>query len=181
MTIPIPSGTQVWLAPAYRHAQGLRRPCPAGPGDIEARSAWRPCAAQFLRVAGLRKAPIAIEAIAKIDGSFAFEREINGQRHTSAPLYATNAAPAGRRGPRLPARAPRQVLRRARPPIDYNLKRWEAFTRYLTTERCACPTTQPARAAPRGCRPQELDLRRLRRRRPLRCCDLLPDPDREAQ
>ncbi len=66
--------------------------------------------------------------------------------------------------------------------IDYSLKRWAALTRFLDDGRL-CMSNNAAERALRGIAVgrKQLDLRRLRRRRPARRRHLHADRDRQAQ
>ena len=50
------------------------------PGPIIEAACWAHARRKFFDLARLNKAPIAIEAVARIDGLFAVERDINGLR-----------------------------------------------------------------------------------------------------
>lgn len=53
------------------------------PGEILEAACWAHGRRKFFELAELQKAPIAIEAVRRIDELFAIEREING----NAPLF----------------------------------------------------------------------------------------------
>jgi len=89
---------------------------------------------KFFELARLKKAPIAIEAVEKIDTLFAIEREINGlspqqraavRNERSRPLVEGLHAFLRERRAKLSGKS---ETARA---IDYSLKRWEVFTRFL--------------------------------------------------
>jgi transposase len=93
---------------------------------------------KFFELADLQKAPVAIEAVRRMDELFAIERDINGQpadhrrqvrQQRSQPLV--EALEEWLRGERrkLSSKSP---LAKA---IDYSLKRWRAFTRFLSDGR----------------------------------------------
>jgi len=122
------------------------------PGLIVEAACWAHSRRKFYELADLNRAPIAIEAVRRIDSVFAIEREINGR----AP------------GPRLAERQRRvrpligeleTFLREKRAKlsskselakaIDYTLKRWPAFTRFLDDGRI-CLTNNAAERALRG-------------------------------
>jgi transposase len=48
------------------------------PSPITEAACWSHSRRKFFELAGLRKAPLAIEAVRRIDAIFAIEREING-------------------------------------------------------------------------------------------------------
>ena len=96
--------------------------------------------------------PIALEAVRRIDALFAIERDINGQsaeqrramrQASSAPLVAEFATWMGEQRARL---SRTNDLARA---MDYMLKRWTAFTRFLDDGRI-CLSNNAAERALRG-------------------------------
>jgi transposase len=104
------------------------------PGPIVEAACWAHGRRKFFDLARLNKAPIAVEAVARIDVLFAIEREINGlspevrvrvRQERSRPLVSElhtwlreQRAKVSRHNDTGKA-------------IDYILKRWEAFTRFL--------------------------------------------------
>ena len=129
--------------------------------------------------------PIALEAVQRLDALFEIERTINGKpaaerlavRHElSAPLMAE-----------LHTWLTAQLAKLSRnhdlaKAINYMLRRWEAFTRFLDDGRvCLIEQRRRTRAALRASRPQSLAVLRLRPRRPARRRPLHADPDRQAQ
>ena len=127
--------------------EAKRRPAPI----IEA-SCWSHGRRKFFELADLRKAPLAIEAVRYIDEIFAIEREING---------TTTDRRLAVRQERLKLlvcelktwmEAERSRLSRhaaTAKAIDYMLKRWPAFTRFLDDGRI-CLTNNAAERALRG-------------------------------
>ncbi len=110
----------------------------AEPGPIVEAACWAHARRKFFDLARLDKAPIAIEAVERIDALFAIEREINGlapqerlrvRNERSRPLV-------GRIGG-LAARATRQVSGQSKigKAIAYSLTRWVALTRFLDDGR----------------------------------------------
>ena len=116
------------------------------PNDVETLKAmviveaacWAHARRKFFDLARIAKAPIAIEAIKRIDALFAIEREINGvsyeRRHVvregrSRPLLAELETWLRQQRAKL---SPKSETARA---IDYSLKRWPAFTRFLDDGR----------------------------------------------
>ena len=106
----------------------------------------------FFELAELQKAPIAIEAVRRIDALFDIEREINGrtseQRRAiraerSRPLVEDLEAWLRRQRARLSAKS------KTANAIDYLLKRWAAFTRFLDDGRI-CISNNAAERALRG-------------------------------
>ncbi len=101
-------------------------------------ASWAHARRKFFDLARLKKAPIAIEAVKRIDTLFAIEREINGlspsQRRTvgqerSRPLLIELQAWLRERRAKLSAKSETAKA------IDYSLKRWPAFTRFLDEGR----------------------------------------------
>ena len=149
-----------------RHLSGwagiLQADAYAGFGELyEARRSPRPIAEaacwahgrrKFFVLADLKQAPLATEAVRRIDEIFAIEREINGaapnQRHAvrQERIKRLVAALAGW------MRAERARLSRhadTAKAIDYMLKRWPAFTRFLDDGRI-CLSNNAAERALRG-------------------------------
>ena len=107
-------------------------------GPIIEAACWAHARRKFFDLARINKAPIAIEAVERIDALFAIEREING------------LAPQQRVGVRTERSRPLIIeleswLREQRArvsknsdtgkAIDYSLKRWAALTRFLDDGR----------------------------------------------
>ncbi len=110
-----------------------RKPAPI----IEA-ACWAHARRNFFDLARLKKAPIAIEAVKRIDALFAIERTINGRcvderrcvrDEQSRPLLAELHTWLRRQRARLSARSETAKA------IDYALKRWTALTRFLDDGR----------------------------------------------
>jgi transposase len=122
------------------------------PGPITEAACWAHGRRNFFELADLRKAPLAIEAVRRIDAIFAIEREINGlvatDRHVVrqdrvAPLVSDLADWMRTERGRLSRHAETAKA------IDYMLKRWAAFTRFLDDGRI-CLTNNAAERALRG-------------------------------
>jgi transposase len=103
-------------------------------GPIIEAACWSHARRGFFELAELQKAPIAIEAVQRIDALFAIEREINGlsasqrlavRAERSRPLVDALAAWLRDQYARLSAKSATAKA------IDYMLKRWPAFTRFL--------------------------------------------------
>jgi len=154
------------------------------PGPIIEAACWAHARRKFFDLARLAKAPIAMEAVERIDALFAIEREINGLT-SGAPRRAPRVQPsAGHRVGALAARAARQALRPERDRQSDRLqphplgrahalpRRWPAVHDQQRRRACA--------QAARG-RPPQLDLRGLRRRWLPRWRDLHADRNRQAQ
>jgi hypothetical protein len=122
------------------------------PGPIAEAACWSHSRRKFFELADLRKAPLAIEAVRRIDAIFAMEREINGgtaerrltvRQERVKPLIGELEAWMRTERARLSRHAD---IARA---IDYMLKRWPAFTRFLDDGRI-CLSNNAAERALRG-------------------------------
>jgi len=133
---------------------GFNRLYAAGrrPGAIIEAACWAHARRKFFELAQIKKAPIAIEAVRRIDALFAIEREINGARsqerlrvrdERSRPLVAELETWLREQRARLSAK---NETARA---IDYSLKRWPALTRFLDDGRL-CMSNNAAERALRG-------------------------------
>jgi transposase len=122
------------------------------PGPITEAACWSHGRRKFFELADLRKAPLAVEAVRRIDELFAIERTING--------LSTNDRLAARQRQSRPVvadlenwmRAERARLSRhaeTAKAINYMLTRWPAFTRFLDDGRI-CLTNNAAERALRG-------------------------------
>ena len=144
------------------------------PGPVTASLCWAHGRRKFYELAdiaaGKRRgngaapiSPVALEAVKRIDALFDIEREINGEpaerrlavrRERSAPLVAELQAWMRTERTRLSRHAP---VAKA---MDYMLKRWDGFTRFVDTGASASRTMPlSARSGPwpwaknRGCSP----------------------------
>ncbi len=154
--------TGILQADAYSGYNELYDPSrPQGP--ITAALCWAHARRQFFQLADIAAnarrgknaaaiSPIALEAVKRIDALFDIERGINGQsaeerlrvrREQSAPLLA--ALEAWLRDQR--SRLSRSSSVAA--PIDYMLRRWDRFTRFIEDGR-VCLTNNAAERALRG-------------------------------
>jgi transposase len=122
------------------------------PGPITEAACWAHGRRKLFVLAEIAKAPLAIEAVRRIDAIFNVEREINGlaaaQRHAIrqirvAPLVTS--LEDWMRGERKRLSRHADVAKA----MDYMLKRWEAFTRFLDDGRI-CLTNNAAERALRG-------------------------------
>ena len=122
------------------------------PGRIIEAACWAHGRRKFFELAELQKAPIAIEAVRRIDALFAIEREINGlvpaerlavRRERSKPLIDALETWLREERQKLSSKSP---IAKA---IDYSLKRWPAFTRFLDDGRL-CLSNNAAERAVRG-------------------------------
>jgi len=122
------------------------------PGPITEVGCWAHARRKFFDLARLKKAPIAVEAVERIDALFAIEREING-----LPPQQRAAVRAERSRPLVEALHAFLRDRRARlsgksetaKAIDYSLKRWKVFTRFLDDGRL-CMSNNAAERELRG-------------------------------
>jgi transposase len=122
------------------------------PGPIIEAACWAHGRRKLFDLARLRKMPIAIEAVRRIDELFAIERQINGLTPDQ------RLAARGERSKPLVEelerwlRAERRKLSSKNPlakAMDYSLKRWITFTRFLADGRI-CMTNNAAERAVRG-------------------------------
>jgi transposase len=122
------------------------------PGPIFEAACWAHGRRKFFELADLQKAPVAIEAVRRMDELFAIERDINGQsadhRHEvrqqrSKPLVEALEEWLRTERRKLSSKSP---VAKA---IDYSLKRWRAFTRFLDDGRI-CLSNNAAERAVRG-------------------------------
>ena len=122
------------------------------PGPIIEAACWAHGRRKLFELARLRKMPIAIEAVRRIDELFAIEREINGltpherlrvRRERSKPLVEDLERWLRTERRKLSSKNP---LAKA---MDYSLKRWRTFTRFLDDGRI-CMTNNAAERAVRG-------------------------------
>jgi transposase len=108
------------------------------PGPIVEAACWAHARRKFFDLARLKKAPIAIEAVQRIDVLFAIEREINGllpqervavRQERSCPLVAELEAWLREQRGKLSSKSDTAKA------IHYSLKRWPALTRFLDDGR----------------------------------------------
>ena len=127
--------------------QAKRQPAPI----IEA-SCWSHGRRKFFELADLRKAPLAIEAVRRIDAIFAVEREINGaEAERRLAVRQQRIKPLACELKRWMETERARLSRHAATAkaIDYMLKRWPAFTRFLDDGRI-CLSNNAAERALRG-------------------------------
>ena len=122
------------------------------PGPISEAGYWAHARRKFFVLADLRKAPIAIEAVRRIDALFDIERNLNGldrdqrllhRQEQAAPLVTNLADWMNAERAKL---SRHNEIAKA---MDYMLKRWPAFTRFLDDGRI-CLTNNAAERALRG-------------------------------
>lgn len=122
------------------------------PGAIIEAACWAHGRRKFFELAELQKAPVAIEAVRRIDELFAIERDINGRtpdercatrQERTKPLV--DALETWLREQRKKLSSKNDTAKA----IDYSLKRWRAFTRFLDDGRL-CMSNNAAERAVRG-------------------------------
>jgi transposase len=122
------------------------------PGPITEAACWAHGRRHFFELADLRKAPLAVEAVRRIDALFAIERKINGlsvadrlvaRQQESRPIVADLEGWMRRERARLSRHAETAKA------IDYMLTRWPAFTRFLDDGRI-CLSNNAAERTLRG-------------------------------
>ena len=122
------------------------------PGPIVEAACWAHARRKFFDLARLNKAPIAIEAVARIDALFAIERDING-----LPSHERRRVRQERSRPRAEALetwlreqharlSPNNQVAKA---IAYSLNRLDSLVRFLDDGRL-CMTNNAAERALRG-------------------------------
>jgi transposase len=122
------------------------------PGPITEAACWSHSRRKFFELADLRKAPLAIEAVRRIDAIFAMEREINGATAEHRLAFRNERVTPLVSELETWMRAERARLSRhadLAKAIDYMLKRWPAFTRFLDDGRI-CLSNNAAERALRG-------------------------------
>jgi transposase len=108
------------------------------PGPIIEAACWAHGRRKFYELADLQKAPIAIEAVRRIDELFAIEREINGLSQDQRLMVRRERSKALVDELERWLRQKRRKLSSKTAPaeaMDYNLKRWAALTRFLDDGR----------------------------------------------
>ena len=121
-------------------------------GPIAEAACWAHGRRKFFSLAELTKAPLALEAVRRMDVIFAIEREINGWSATDRLArrrtdVASRVADLERwmRTERAGVSRHAEIAKA----LDYMLKRWVAFTRFLADGRI-CLTNNAAERALRG-------------------------------
>ena len=119
------------------------------PGPIIEAACWAHGRRKFFDLARLQKAPIAIEAIERIDALFAIEREINGlsagqrravRNQRSRPLVAELESWLRQQRAKLSRKSETAKA------IDYSLKHWTALIRFLDDGRLCMSNNAAERA-----------------------------------
>ena len=122
------------------------------PGPITEAACWSHGRRHFFEQADLRKAPLAVEAVQRIDEIFAIERTINGQSVSDRLVVRQRDSKLIVADLETWMRAERARLSRhaaTAQAIDYMLTRWPAFTRFLDDGRI-CLSNNAAERALRG-------------------------------
>jgi transposase len=122
------------------------------PGPIVEAACWAHARREFFDLARLNKAPIAIEAVERIDALFAIEREINGMPPQERVHVRTERSRPLVIELETWLRAQRAKLSRSSETgkaISYSLNRWTALTRFLADGRL-CMSNNAAERALRG-------------------------------
>ena len=122
------------------------------PGPIINAGCWAHARRNFFELAEVAKAPLAVEAVRRIDAIFAAERNSNGlppeqrlavRRHAIAPLLAD--LQTWMRAVRAKMSRHAEVAKA----IDYMLRRWDTFSRFINDGR-VCLSNNAAERALRG-------------------------------
>jgi transposase len=124
-----------------------RRPAP-----ITEAACWSHARRKFFVLADVAKAPLALQAVRRIDEIFAIEREINGasaERRLAVRQDRSRPLVAGFEAWMRTERARLSRHNEVAKAIDYMLKRWPAFVRFLDDGRI-CLTNNAAERALRG-------------------------------
>jgi len=122
------------------------------PGPIVEAACWAHARRKFFDLARLNKAPIAIEAVERIDALFAIEREINGaspQQRLLARNEHTRPLVVELETWLRQQRAKLSAKNETAKAIQYSLKLWGALTRFLDDGRL-CMSNNAAERALRG-------------------------------
>lgn len=122
------------------------------PGPVTEAGCWAHARRKFFELAELTKAPLALEAVRRIDAIFAIEREINGASAEQRLATRTDQSAALVRELEAWMRQTRLKLSRQNDvgrAMDYMLKRWPSFTRFLDDGR-VCLSNNAAERALRG-------------------------------
>ena len=144
------------------------------PGPITEAACWSHARRKFFELADLHKAPLAVEAVRRIDAIFTIEREINSttaeqrlaiRKERVRPLVGELEEWMRTQRARLSRHAD---IAKA---IDYMLRRWPAFTRFLDDGRICLSNN----AAEHRSRAPGMVIRRLRPGRRAGRSDVHPD------
>jgi len=141
-------------ADAYAGFNNLYKVSRPGGPIIEA-SCWAHARREFFDLARIKKSPIAVEAVERIDALFAIEREINGKPPVERAHVRNERSRALVIELEAWLRARRRKVSGASEigkAIQYSLNRWTALTRFLDDGRLCMSNN----AAERGVRPVAL-------------------------
>ena len=143
--------TGIMQADAFSGFGKLYRPAREA-GEIVEAACWAHARRKFFELADLKKAPMAVAAVKRIDALFEVERDINGlppERRATArdersrPLVVELEAWLRENRRALSSKSTTANA------IDYMLKRWSSFTRFLDDGRI-CLSNNAAERALRG-------------------------------
>ena len=138
-------------ADAYGGFNSLYDPT-RSPGPITEAACWSHGRRKFFVLADVAKAPLAVAAVRRIDAIFAIEGEINGlPAEQRLAVRTTRIAPVVAEFESWMRSERARLSRHAdvAKAMDYMLKRWAAFTRFLSDGRI-CLTNNAAERALRG-------------------------------
>ncbi len=119
------------------------------PGPMIEAACWAHARRKFFDLAALQKAPMAIEAVSRIDAIFAVERDINGRTIDERQAVRADRSRPLVTGLEAWLRSNRSKLSpktKVALAIDYMLKRWPAFTRFLEDGRICVSNNAAERA-----------------------------------
>lgn len=122
------------------------------PGPITEAACWSHGRRHFFELADLKKAPLAVEAVRRIDELFAIERKINGLSagdRLAVRQYESRSVVADLEAWMRAERARLSRHAETAQAIHYMLTRWPAFTRFLDDGRI-CLSNNAAERALRG-------------------------------
>lgn len=122
------------------------------PDPVTQALCWAHGRRNFFKLAELAKAPVAIEAVRRIDAIFDIERTINGlpvEQRRAVRQEQTNALVDDLQGWMRDVRSKMSRHADVAKAIDYMLKRWPAFRRFIDDGRI-CLTNNAAERALRG-------------------------------
>ena len=145
------SYTGLMQADAYAGFNRLYEAGRKGGPIIEA-ACWAHARRKFFDLARIRKAPIAVEAVKRIDALFTIEREIHGASPDQRLAVRQERSRSLITELKTWLRAQRAKLsakNETAKAIDYSLKRWTALTRFLDDGRL-CISNNAAERALRG-------------------------------
>jgi hypothetical protein len=119
------------------------------PGPITEAACWSHGRRKFFELADLRKAPLAVEVVRRIDAIFAIKREINGlaaEQRLAVRQKRINPLVDELKAWMLTERARLSRHADIAKAMDYMLNRWPAFTRFLDDGRVCLSNNAAERA-----------------------------------